>query len=177
MDPFLGEIRIFSGNFAPRGWALCDGQLLAISQFSSLFTLLGTMYGGNGTSNFALPNLGGSVPIGQGDGPGLTPRVVAETGGSDTVSLTQASMPAHNHIAMGSATNGTTKSPANAVWSQNASGGRPPIVTNLYGTTGNTVMAPAALSPTGDGVPHNNMQPFLAMRFIVCLNGIFPPRS
>lgn len=176
-DPFLGEIRIFAGNYAPADWMFCNGQLLPISQYAALFSLLGVQYGGNGTTNFALPNLQGSVPIGQGTGPGLTTRTVGETGGSATVTLTTNEIPAHNHVPMGYATDGTTPAPAGNVWAQasvESRHGKTPI--SLFDPTPNTPMSPVALAPSGSGQPHNNVQPCLSLNFIICLNGEFPQR-
>jgi len=171
-DPFVAEIRMFAGNFAPTGWALCNGQLMPLSQNTALFSLLGTMYGGNGKSNFALPDLQGRSPMHQGAGPGLTARVVGEAGGEANVTLLTSEIPAHTHLAgcdTGAASIGT---PTGQMW---ASGGRgrPPA----YGTTPNTAMSPQALATAGSSVPHNNRQPFLGLTFIIALQGIFPPRS
>jgi microcystin-dependent protein len=177
MDAYLGEIRMFCGTYAPANWAFCEGQLLPISANTALFSLLGVQYGGNGTTIFALPDLRGCVPICQGQGPGLTSRFVGEMGGSSAVALTAQEMPAHNHRAQGLSSTGTEKSPANAVWAQYASDARPPIPAKLFSPNGDVQMAPNALSPAGQGQGHNNMQPFLAVRFIICMNGIFPQRS
>jgi microcystin-dependent protein len=175
MDAYLGEIRIFCGNFDPNNWMLCAGQLLPISRNTALFSIIGTMYGGDGKVTFALPDLGGSAPVGQGQGPGLTPRAVGEMGGAPSVTLMQNEMPTHNHLAMGAQQTGTANSPAGATWTT-YSIGRPPSPQNLYAKTGDVDMAPDALAPAGQNMPHNNMQPFLAMRYIICVNGIFPPR-
>jgi microcystin-dependent protein len=175
MDAYIGEIRIFGGNYAPAKWLFCEGQLLSIQQNTALFSILGTMYGGNGTVTFALPDLRGSAPIGQGQGPGLTARGVGEMGGSASVTLLQAEMPNHTHSAMGAPQNGDTPSPADAVWAQYATG-RPPVTTPLYAQASDVTMAPAALNAAGKSQPHNNMQPYLPMRFIICMQGIFPPR-
>jgi microcystin-dependent protein len=177
MDPFLGEIRIFGGNFAPMDWAPCSGQLLPIQRYTALFSILGTQYGGDGRTTFALPNLNGRVPIGAGNGPGLTPRTQGEMGGSASVTLTSGEMPAHNHIAQGVAANGTTQSPANAEWAQYNTTSRPAVHAPLFGDSANATMAPTALGTSGGSQPHNNMQPYLAMNFIICLNGIFPARG
>ncbi len=174
-DPFLAEIRIFAGTFAPTGWALCDGQLMPISQNTALFSLLGTSYGGDGTSTFALPNLQGSAPLQQGQGPGLSLRVLGETGGEQSVTLLQAEMPAHNHGVQAdtTATNLTT-APANATWSK-APGRTPPP---LYATGApNTPRSPLATSIAGGSQPHNNMPPYLGLTFIIALQGIFPSRA
>jgi microcystin-dependent protein len=178
MDAYIGEIRAFCGDFAPVNWAFCEGQLLPISGNTALFSLLGVNYGGNGKTNFALPDLRGAVPIGQGQGPGLTARYVGEMGGSASVALLANEMPAHNHLANGVTTGGTSNAPTNNVtWAQANTGGREPDPVNLYAPTANTAMNAQALQPAGGSQPHNNMQPFLAVRFIICMNGIFPPRS
>jgi microcystin-dependent protein len=177
MDPFIGEIRLFGGNYAPQDWALCNGQLLAISQYSALFSILGNRYGGNGQTNFALPNLNGRVPVGAGTGPGLTSRELGEMDGTAAVTLLATQMPAHTHVANGVAANGTTQSPANAEWAQYNTTSRPAVHAPLYGTPADVTMAPTALGVSGGSQPHNNMQPFLAMNFIIALNGIFPPRQ
>jgi microcystin-dependent protein len=178
MDAYLGEIRAFAGDFAPVNWMFCEGQILPIARQSALFSILGVAYGGDGKVTFALPDLRGAVAIGQGTGPGLTQRYVGENGGSPVVPLQQSEMPAHNHIANGVTTGGKSKVPVNSmIWSQVNTGGREPTPVNMYATPPNTTMNPGALSATGNGLPHNNMQPFLAMRFIICINGIFPSRS
>lgn len=172
-DPFVGEIRVFPFTFAPKGWALCNGQLLPISQNTALFSLLGTFYGGDGRSTFALPNLQGSVPVNAGQGPGLSPRFVGETGGSSTVTLITSEMPAHNHAVNASASEAGSRSPAGELFA-NQSGG-----VNSYATSGGaaTPMAAQAVTPAGGGLPHNNMAPFLAFNFCIALQGVFPPRS
>ena len=173
MDPFVAEIRIFTGNFAPIGWALCDGQLMPISQNTALFSLLGSTYGGDGKSTFALPNLQGCVPMQAGQGPGLSLRDLGETGGEQTVTLLVTEMPAHSHTVQCLSGGEGDNSPQNAVW---AGGGRgaPPI----YTPTGNNVqMNPFATSIAGGNLPHNNMPPFLGLAFIIALQGVFPARS
>jgi microcystin-dependent protein len=170
VDPFVGEIRIVGFNFAPVGWATCDGQLLPISQNTALFSLLGTTYGGNGQSTFALPNLQGRAPIHAGQGTGLTPRSLGETGGQSTVALTAAQMPAHGHQALSVSTAATRTSPAGNVWA--SSGTRP-----YSNQVPNVVMAPGALGSTGGTAPHNNLQPYVTLLFIIAMQGVFPPRS
>jgi len=173
-NPFLAEVRIFTGNFAPKGWALCDGQLLPISQNTALFSLLGTTYGGDGKSTFALPNLQGCAPMQAGQGPGLSLRDLGETAGEQTVTLLQTEMPAHSHGAQGSSGSNQTN-PTNNFWGtgQKLGGG------NLYtGTSANNVqMNPFGTSITGGNLPHNNMPPFLGLTFIIALQGVFPARS
>lgn len=173
--PYVGEIRMFAGNFAPRFNAFCNGQLLAIAQNTALFSLLGTTYGGNGQTTFALPNLLSRAPMHFGNGPGLTPRSLGETGGAETVTLSTAQIPAHTHQASGLAANGSQGSPAGATWATLGTGRTPPP---LYAPApGNTTMNPLALAQTGGGQPHNNMPPFLAINFIIGLQGVFPPRN
>lgn len=172
MDPFVGEIRIFTGNFAPTGWALCNGQLLPISQNTALFSLLGTSYGGDGKSNFALPNLQGRFPLHQGQGPGLTPRFVGETDGAASVSLLANEMPQHGH-GLKAALAPATGMPGAAVSLAPVAGGTP-----VYHAPASPVaMAAQTIGPAGSNAPHNNRQPYLALNFIIALQGIFPPRN
>jgi microcystin-dependent protein len=171
-DPFVAEIRMFGGNFAPKGWATCDGQLLPISQNTALFSLVGTLYGGDGRSTFALPNLGGRAPMHAGSGPGLTNRSVGDTGGSETVTLSATALPAHAHALRA----------ANAASDSSQPGGRVLAAAAgdaflAAGTKTPTPMHGLTLSPTGGNAPHNNMQPYLTLNFIIALQGIFPPRS
>jgi microcystin-dependent protein len=174
-SPFVAEIRIFAGNFPPRGWATCDGQILAISQNTALFSLLGTTYGGNGQSNFALPNFQGRAPMQQGAGPGLTDRVLGELGGSPTVSVLQTEMPQHTHQFMagaGGARGGSTSVPTNNDLGTGTAG-----TDTIYGPTGaNVQMNPQMIGLTGGSQPHNNMSPYLVLTFIIALVGIFPAR-
>ena len=171
-DQFVGEIRMFAGNFAPNGWAMCNGQVLPISQNTALFSLLGTMYGGNGQSTFALPNLQGSAPLDKGSGAGLTPRVQGEVGGTPAVSLLVSQQAAHTHQANAAGSSGYSD-PNNAAWGSQA-GRTPP---SSYTTAAaNVQMSPQALSPSGGGGPHNNLQPYLVVNFIIAQVGIFPPR-
>jgi len=173
-NPFLAEIRIFTAGFAPKGWAQCDGQLMPISQNTALFSLLGTTYGGNGTSNFALPNLQGCASMQAGQGPGLTLRDLGETAGEQTVTLLQTEMPAHSHTAQGAASGGQP-SPVTNEWGQAGKG-----LGFLYAPSGaqtNTQMSPFALTIAGGNLPHNNMQPFLGLMFIIALQGVFPARQ
>lgn len=172
-DQFVAEIRIFTGNFAPRGWALCNGQLLPISQNTALFSLIGTFYGGNGVSNFQLPNLQGCVPIGAGSAPGLSPYSVGEVGGSPTVTLIQNEMPSHNHT--------FSADPAAKKESDTVANNSPAAAatgTNFYSTTApNVNMNPQMLSIAGQSLPHDNMQPYLTLNFCIALQGIFPSRN
>ena len=182
-NPFVAEIRIFTGNFAPKGWALCNGQLMPISQNTALFSLLGTTYGGDGKSTFALPNLQGSAPMQQGQGPGLSLRDLGETGGEQAVTLLQTEMPAHTHTMTATSTTGTLLAAANNEWGvANAGGGKTGggSQVNFYSTTtgsGTVPMSPLATSVAGASLPHNNMPPFLGLTFIIALQGVFPPRS
>jgi microcystin-dependent protein len=173
-SPFLAEIRIFAGNFAPVGWAVCNGQILPISQNTALFSLLGTQYGGNGTSNFALPNLQGMVPMHAGSGPGLTPRVQGEVGGSPTVTVLSNQVPQHNHTynAGSGGRGGTVNTVANNVNCE------APALTNIYGgSTDGTKMSPLMLQSTPGSLPHENRQPYQVLTFIIAMQGIFPSRS
>src|SRR5947209_4085411 len=169
-DPFVAEIRMFGFNFAPTGWAQCNGQLLPISQNTALFSLLGTFYGGDGRVTFALPNLAGSAPMNQGQGPGLTPRQIGETGGEQAVTLNTTEMPQHPHVANASNASGSTVDPSSAQWAE-AKVGR--LGTNLYSTSASqpVTMNPGALSVAGSSLPHNNMPPFLTLTFIIALQG------
>lgn len=175
MDSYVGEIRIFAGNFPPRDWAFCNGQLLPISQNTALFSLLGTTYGGNGTSTFALPNLQCQAPMHWGQGPGLTSRELGEQVGTETVTLIQSEMPGHNHLANAVNAPGAESSLEAAYWAQSNLGRSPPA---LYGGgTDKTAMSPLALGVHGGSQPHNNMQPYLGLSFIISLYGVYPPRS
>ena len=171
-DQFVAEIRIFPFNFAPTGWAFCDGQLMPISQNTALFSLLGTSYGGDGKSTFGLPNLQGSAPVHQGQGPGLSPYFIGQSGGEEAVTLLQTEIPSHNHQASGVSGSGPT-SPANNTWGTGA--GRTPPPTYVDGNP--NVNMGNALSVAGGSQPHNNMQPYLTLNFCIALQGVFPPRS
>ncbi len=179
-DPFVAEIRIFPFNFAPKGWAFCNGQLLPISQNTALFSLLGTFYGGDGRSTFALPNLQGNVPLGQGQGPGLSDYVIGQQGGSPFVTLLQSEMPAHSHSFTASTGNANVVDPTNALiakgnWSFQGSGW---LVVTYSTTAPNTQMDLAnAISIAGGSQPHNNMMPYLTLNFCIALQGVFPPRT
>jgi microcystin-dependent protein len=175
-NPFIAEIRMFGGNFAPTGWALCDGQIMPISQNTALFSLLGTTYGGDGKSTFALPNLQGAAPLGFGQGPGLSLRDLGETGGEAAVTLLQSAIPAHTHAALCNAASGGQASPVGGVW---AKGATRRTSVNAYSTTNNAsaAMSPNALAAAGGSLPHNNMSPYLGLTFIIALQGVFPARS
>jgi len=175
-NPFVAEVRIFTGNFAPKGWALCDGQLLPISQNTALFSLLGTTYGGDGKSNFALPNLQGCAPMQAGQGPGLSLRDLGETAGEQTVTLLQTEMPAHSHTAQATTDLTTANaSPANNIWASGQKGFGNVYTPSVSGQ--NVQMNPLGTSIAGGNLPHNNMPPFLGLTFIIALQGVFPARS
>ena len=172
MDPFVAEIRIFPFNFAPRGWAWCDGQLLPLSQNTALFSLLGTTYGGNGKSNFALPDLQGRAPMHPGQGPGLSLHDLGETGGSETVTLLESEIPAHSHALRASLDDGDLSIPAPTRTLAKS------LQANAYSTTATLAsMAPEALAPAGGDEPHNNLQPYLTFYFCIALQGVYPPRT
>ena len=175
MDPFVAEIRIFPFNFAPNGWAWCDGQLLPLSQNTALFSLLGTTYGGDGKSNFALPNLQGNAPMHPGQGPGLSLHDLGETGGSETVSLLESEIPAHSHSMLahnGDQADAQNPSP-NTALAQSANG-----FAYQSNTSQNLIqLNPNILTPAGGDQPHNNMQPYLTFYFCIALQGVYPPRT
>ncbi|HEX8071760.1 MAG TPA: tail fiber protein [Pyrinomonadaceae bacterium] len=173
-QPFVAEIRIVGFSFAPRGWAFCNGQILPISQNTALFSLLGTMYGGNGQTTFALPNLQGSAPMQQGQGPGLSEYFQGAPGGEQFVTLIDSEIPAHTHTAIGTAQPADLPNPDGNNWAQ-AIGDVSAV--NYYNTTGPNPMSPFALQLAGGSQPHNNMHPYLTLNFIIALQGVFPPRS
>jgi microcystin-dependent protein len=182
MNPFLAEIRMFPFNFPPKGWAFCSGQLLPISQNTALFSLLGTFYGGDGKSTFALPNLQGSVPIHEGQGPGLSERFLGQTGGEPFVTLLQSEIPAHTHNVIATSTIGTAIA-ANgnqlALASAGASKTSAGNIATFYSSSPNkatTAMSPQAVGPAGGGQPHNNMMPYLGLNFCIAMQGVFPAR-
>jgi microcystin-dependent protein len=166
MDPILGEIRLFAGTFAPQGWAACDGQLLPIAEYTALFSLIGTTYGGDGETTFALPDLRGRVPVHIGGS--LT---LGQSGGSETVMLTTANLPSHTHVAHAAAA-GTTINPAGQYWAADPGENVAPYASAPDGHA----MASAAIGQQGGGQPHNNVQPFVALTFIISLFGIYPSR-
>jgi len=173
-EPFIAEVRIFAGNFAPRSWAFCDGQLLPISNNTALFSLIGTTYGGDGRTTTALPNLQGRVPMHPGRGPGLTSRRLGEKVGTETVTLSEAQIPSHAHTFRVQNTGGPPGGPNNT---KSVAGSRT-INAWQTNTSANLVdMASEALSTTGGGQAHTNVQPFLALNFIIALQGLYPSRS
>jgi microcystin-dependent protein len=181
-DQFLAEIRIFPFNFAPVGWAMCNGQLLPISQNTALFSLLGVTFGGDGRSTFGLPNLQGAAPLNQGQGPGLSLRSLGETGGETTVTLLSPQMPAHSHAIFASTSPGTTTTASgNQLGVGSAGSGKiGQTVANLYSANpakATTGLAANAMSSVGGSAPHNNLQPYLTLNFCIALQGIFPPRG
>lgn len=172
-DPFVAEVRIFPFNFPPKGWAFCDGQLLPLSQNTALFSLLGTTYGGDGKSNFALPNMQGNACMHPGQGPGLSLHDLGETGGSQTVTLLESEIPSHNHgMNAQNAPTSQVADPTGATFARPASGNL--FTTNL---TSPVNMASNALAPAGGDQPHNNMMPYLTLNFCIALQGVFPPRT
>jgi microcystin-dependent protein len=168
-DPFVAEIRIFPFNFAPKGWAFCNGQLLPISQNTALFSLLGTFYGGDGKSTFALPDMQGNAPIHAGQGPGLSEYFLGQMSGSDTVTLLDSEMPAHSHSLSASTEAGDTNLPAG-----NFTGSGSSIYAPAAQLKG---MSPQSLAPAGGSLPHNNLMPYLTLNFNIAMQGVFPPRT
>jgi microcystin-dependent protein len=173
-DPFVAEIRIFPFNFAPKGWAFCDGQLLPLSQNTALFSLLGTTYGGDGRTNFALPNLQGSAPMQPGQGPGLSLHDLGEIGGSETVTLLESEIPSHSHTMRANNGDGISPSPTNNVAS--APGADRDLFLYKEGAP-NTAMNPLSSGISGGSQPHNNLMPYLTFYFNIALQGVFPPRT
>jgi microcystin-dependent protein len=173
-EPFIGEIRQVGFNFQPLGWAPCDGRIMSISQNTALFSILGTYYGGNGQTTFALPDLRNRFAMAVGNGPGLSPHVLGEMAGTETVTLLSTQMPMHSHTPLASASSGDVESPADASWAQPRSGR---VVEKAY-TTGptDTAMSPLNLAAAGNGQPHNNMPPYLTTNYIIALEGIYPSR-
>lgn len=170
-DQFYGEIRMFAFNFAPRGWAWCDGQLMLVEQNRALFALLGTTYGGDGKTTFALPNLGRRAPMHPGQGPGLSLRDLGESGGSETVTLLESHMPAHSHTLRAASTPGDSPVPSDNALARYSNAYQQDSTSNL------TAMHSGAVYHAGSSIPHNNMQPYLTVNFCIALEGIFPPRD
>lgn len=177
-NPFLGQIMLVPYNFAPYGWAFCDGSLLAISQYTALFSLLGTTYGGNGTTNFALPNLQGNVIVGSGQGPGLSLYDLGEAGGTSSVTLLTTEIPSHTHAVPASASpgHGSTLGPGDALGS-GGRGSQPAYATPATQASSPATMAGAVCGSTGGSQPHNNLMPYLVLNYVIAMVGIFPSRS
>jgi microcystin-dependent protein len=173
MEGYIAEIRMFAGNFAPRAWAFCNGQSLSIAQNTALFSLLGTTYGGNGQTTFNLPDLRGRVPVGTGNGPGLTPRILGEMAGTQTNTLISTNMPAHAHTMNASSDVASVGSPAGNSLGANARGGITPFAPG----NANQVPMGSMTGISGSNSPVNNMQPYLGMNYIICLEGIYPSRN
>jgi microcystin-dependent protein len=169
-NPFVAEIRMFAGNFAPKGWAFCDGQILPLSQNTALFSLLGTTYGGNGQTTFALPNLQGSAPMQPGQGNGLSLHDLGEQSGSETITLLTSEMPSHNHFAVPKTSLGNSQTPGAQAWAGST------LAKQYVSTAPDIAMNPTALAIAGGSLPHNNMPPYLVVNFIIALQGVFPPR-
>lgn len=167
-DPYIGEIRAFPYHYAPRGWAECNGQLLPISSNTALFQIIGTTYGGNGSTNFALPDLQARIPMGQGQGPGLSPRTIGEKGGTDTVTLRPAEMPSHSHDFNASGELASERQPAGQVFAQGDG------ISAFATVQQPTYLDPRVLSSAGNSAPHNNLMPFLTFRFCMAIQGEFP---
>lgn len=178
-EPFIGSIVLFAGNFAPRGWMLCQGQLLSISQYTALFSILGTTYGGNGQQTFGLPNLAGRIPMGYGNGPGLTPNNLGDISGTESVTLLSTQMPAHTHpLMVNNAEDGATSTSPEGAVPANTKESRGGTGANIYTATApNSVAAPTSMGVSGGNQPHSNMQPYLVLNYIIAIEGIFPSRN
>lgn len=183
MDPFVGEIRLFAGNFTPANWHICDGSLLSINSYQLLFAMIGTTYGGDGSSTFGIPDLRGRLPIGQGLGTGLTSRTIGQSGGASTVQLTTAQTPAHNHVINVSTKTATTPTiDANVGFAAMVPVASPATNGRYVAPTVTPAPAPVNLDPAtisfapGGGVPHNNLMPYMALNYIISLNGLYPSR-
>ncbi len=180
MEPFLGQITLFPYNFAPNGWALCEGQLLPISQNTALFSLLGTQFGGDGVRTFALPDLRGRVPIGQGQGPGLSAYDMGSQQGQESVTLAAATVPAHSHVFLAFAAAATTNAPNGALPAEGHGSGRGGgFAVNTYAASGGAVsLAAGQVAPVSvGGAPHNNLQPYLTLNWCIAMQGVFPARG
>lgn len=171
MDPYIGEIRIFAGTYAPDGWLLCDGTTYPVNQFQALFSVISNIYGGDGRTTFKVPDLRNRAAMGAGSGAGLTPRQLANTVGTTQETLTTAQIPAHIHIPQGSSVTTGGADPTNAVW------GTKSALTKPYSSTVNSTMNANILSSTGGGAPHNNMQPYLPINYIIAWNGVYPAKD
>jgi len=175
MDAYIGDIRLFAGSFAPVGWILCNGTLLSISEYDTVFAIIGTTYGGDGVTTFAVPDLRGRLPVGQGNGPGLTPRVLGQAFGSESVTLLTTQIPSHTHALVASTAAATASSPATGVFAQNGAD-------SFYTTVPTTNPQPqtfnaASVQSAGGTQPHDNIMPTTAINYIMCLAGIFPSRN
>ena len=175
MNPYIGEIRMFAGNFAPRGWAVCNGQLMSIAQNTALFSILGTTYGGDGRTTFALPNLQGAAPLAAGQGPGLSDRSLGESGGEASITLLGPGLPSHTHAAQCDGSAGNQVGPGNNVWALACAARGEHMYASSAGTS--PAMHAQAIAPAGGNQPHNNMSPYLVVTFIIALEGVYPPRS
>jgi microcystin-dependent protein len=173
-DPFVAEIRVVGFNFAPKGWALCDGQLLPISQNTALFSLLGTFYGGDGKSTFALPNIQGRAVLGQGQGPGLSDYFLGQEGGEETVTLLQSEIPAHSHGMFGSIDDAQFQAPQP---DRELATSSPGFAYQTNNTTNTSPMSPQELTIAGGSLPHNNISPMLVLNYVIAMQGVFPPRG
>lgn len=170
-EPFIGEVRILGSNFAPAGWAFCDGQLLPIAEYDALFTLIGTTYGGDGHTTFALPDLRGRLPVDAGQGPTLSARTVGESGGAETVTLTAPTTPQHTHVPQATTSAATTASPGTAIWAAASSGA-------VYAAAVPTApMRGDLIESAGGSRPHDNLMPFLCVSFVIALYGIYPSQG
>lgn len=173
-QPFVGQVLAVGFNFAPVGWLLCDGSTQSISEYEVLYTLIGTTYGGNGTTTFGLPDLRGRSPLNAGQKPGRSTYVMGQMSGSETVTLLSNQVGAHSHRLMASSLTGTTATPSGTT----ALAQSPQTLVNVYGAgPGNTTLAPSAIGRAGSSLPHENRQPFIAVNYIICFAGIFPPQS
>lgn len=170
-EPFIGQLALVPYNFAPKGWALCNGQILSIAQNTALFSLLGTTYGGNGTTTFALPDLRGRVPLSSGQGPGLNNYILGQTGGAETQTLTLNQIPAHTHLLIADTSVGTSERPNGALPARNAAG------VPQYGTHSTGTMSAGGTQSAGGSQPHDNMQPYVTLNWIIALQGIFPSQN
>ncbi len=172
-DPYMGEIKIFAGNYAPHNWAFCDGQLLAIASYQALYSLLSTFYGGDGRNTFALPDLRGRLPMHFGDGPGLLPRPIGQRSGQERVTVTEQQMPPHNHIMQATLNDAMSETPIGNLPAQAIS----PFYSNGSDATAFTSLPDDVVSNTGGSESHYNMMPYLCLNFIICVTGPYPPRS
>ena len=170
-EPYIGQIKLFAGNFAPRGWAFCDGQLLAVSNNDALFSLLGTIYGGDGRTTFGLPDLRGRIPVHQGDGPGLSNRRIGSKAGEESVTLTTNQLPPHSHTA-NAFNGGNSSSPENNFWGTDPGG-----QSGMYNPAADQTMSSEIITETGGNGSHTNLQPTLCINYIIALTGIYPSRT